>query len=159
MEPRTYANALLALILNHLSVDPGDDASRELDDNNEFFLTLEDRLAFMFYFDEDINTFILNVPIGLLPSTAARELVMEELLFGNYSWNLTDGGTLGVDRATGMITVGYLLPLPLAQDEQIIRIVEKLAAVAKHWMRALAEMADGSAAEIDGSMGDAPMRV
>ena len=138
MEILSHANALLAKLSEQLPVDPGGSGGFELDNNNEFFLSLGDRIAVMFYLDEDINAFILNLPLGPVPATPDRERVMLNLLCANYSWNLTEGGTLGVDRETGQITLGYLLPLPMAFPGQIIRVVEKLAAVADYWIRELA---------------------
>lgn len=140
MNTQDHAALLLEKIAGELPLSEAERADVKLDENNEFFLTLEDRIVVMFYLDEDINAFILNLPLGSLPQDETREEVMLELLCGNYSWNLTEGGTLGVDRATGIISLSYLVSLPLAEPEQMPRIIEKLAAVADHWMRTLKEI-------------------
>ncbi len=143
---REHADALLAAVAAELPLDPAARASLALDEHNECFLTLQDRIVVMFYLDEAAHALMLNLPIGSLPSDGGREAVMLELLSGNYVWQLTEGGTLGIDRATDVITLGYLVPLPLAHPEQMPRIVEKLASVADHWMRLLAERAPGAPA-------------
>lgn len=144
MDIRENANYLLSLVAGDLPAGDGSaPVVMTLDENNEAFLTLEDRIVVMFYLDEDINAFIINLPLGVLPQDATREEVMLELLCANYSWNLTEGGTLSVDRETSVITLSYLVPLPLAEPEQMPRIVAKLAAVADHWLRTLKEISGG----------------
>lgn len=142
MDIREHANQLFAAIAKELPLDADARAAFVLDANNECFLTLEERLVVMFYLDEDLSAFIINLPLGALPQDKSREQVMLELLCGNYSWNLTEGGTLGVDRATGVISLSYLVPLPLTEPTQMPRIVEKLASVADHWQRTLKEISE-----------------
>lgn len=72
---------------------------------------------------------------------------MFELLCGNYSWNQTEGGTLGVDRQTEIVTLSYLVELPMAEPDQFPAIIEKLAGVAKHWQRIKRRLGSEAASE------------
>jgi hypothetical protein len=141
MDLRAHANLLLENLAAHLHQP---DHALALDDNTECFLTFESGVVVMFYFEPEIGALIINLPIAKMPQTARREEVALELLFGNYSWNLTEGGTLGVDRTTGMIALSYLIPLPLEHAAQLSHIVQKLAGVAGHWIRHL-NLSDPSA--------------
>lgn len=105
-------------------------------DNNECFFTLEKKIVFMLYLeDKEINSIIINVPMGMLPENENRERLMYELLCGNYCWSVTDGATIGVDDETSVISLSYLVQLPLHAQGQIVDIVAKLVAVAQYWMK------------------------
>ena len=125
--------------LEHIQIEGG---TLGLDENNECFLTLDERMVFMFYLDEEIDALIINLPLGLLPDDDTREVVMQELLYGNYCWNQTEGATLGVDKKTQVISLGYLVPLPLKDVAQMPHILEKLGGVATHWFRIMDQIAE-----------------
>lgn len=154
MNLRDHTNTLLRRIAEELPSAAAAGGSFELDQNDEFFLTLDDSLLVMFYLEEESSSLILNVPVGALPEGPERETVLLETMRANYSWNLTEGGTLGLDAETNLICLSYLVALPLAEEAQIPMIVSKLLAVTLHWRRVLAEIHE---AESDGSVADMPM--
>ncbi len=141
MNLRDQANDLLKVLASELpaGLAPAD-ADFSLDGNDEFFLTLEDRIVVMFYLEEELNSFILTLPIAKLGDGPLREEILLELMKANFAWNMTEGGTLGLDKTTNLICLSYLVPLPLDQPTQIATIVNKLASVQQHWERALKEM-------------------
>ena len=140
MNIREHTNLLLQKIAEELPPEAFADHSPELDNNDEFSLTLDDKITFLFYLEEDSRSLILNLPLAKLPDSPSRETIMLELLRANYCWNLTEGGTLGVDSETSVICLSYLVPLPLEVPEQMPQIISKLAAVAQHCQRTLEEM-------------------
>lgn len=153
MNTRDQANQLLSHLAAELPPEIFANSPAEFDNDNQFYLTLDENLAFIFYLDEDNRAVIINVPIASLPeSGAVRDEIMIELLHANYGWSLTEGGTLSVDAGTNLICLGYLVALPLEVPEQMPQIVSKLAAVAQHWQRTLAEMTADDSGEADTSM-------
>lgn len=151
MDLRDHANQLLRTLASQLPANENTPAL-ELDENNECFLTLDERIVVMFYLDDQIKSLIINLPLGPLPTSEERTALMFDLLCGNYCWNLTEGATLGIDRQTGLITLSYLVELPLDPPETIAAIVDKLTAVAEHWMREI----KSAAAERDADLDDVP---
>ncbi|WDP83773.1 MAG: type III secretion system chaperone [Desulfobacter sp.] len=108
----------------------------KFDDNNQCFFTLEKKMVFMLYLDdEEMNSIIINLPMGMLPENENRERLMYEMLCGNYCWGITDGATIGVDEETAVISLSYLVQLPLQAQGQMVDIVAKLVAVAQYWMK------------------------
>jgi hypothetical protein len=154
MNVHQHAEKLLQKIAHELPLDQAARAGLVLDGNRECFLTLEPGLLVMFYLDEASQAFIINLPLGALPPPPLRETLMFELLCGNYSWNQTEGGTLGIDRQTEIVTLSYLVEIPMAEPDQFPRIIEKLAGVAKHWKRIKQRI--GSEAATDGRFAAAP---
>lgn len=139
-------------LLQHIAAElpPGAlEGPLALDDNNECFLALEADLLVVLSLEDDISALIVTVPVGPLPDGPARETLLLEMMRGNYCWNLTQGGTLSVDRETGLICLNYLIALPLAVPEQMPEIVNKLISVVKYWRREAAEINEVAA-------GDAP---
>jgi hypothetical protein len=143
MNLHEHTNTLLQRISEDLSPGALSGDPLKLDDNNEVFITLDEKLMLMIYLDEEVSSLILNLPLGKLPQDPSRESIMLELLRANYCWNLTQGGTLGIDRDTDVICLSYLIDLPLAEPAQMSVIISKLAAVSQHWQGVIAEMSNG----------------
>lgn len=145
MNLHEHTNELLNRIAEELlpGVLQGDPL--KLNRNNECFITIDEKILLLVYLDESTRALILNVPLGKLPDDSTRETIMFELLSANYCWNLTEGGTLGIDRQTGLICISYLVPLPLEEPAQMPYIISKLAAVSQHWIQTLAEYAADAA--------------
>ncbi len=145
MNIRDHAQELLQQIAEELPPDALESALA-FDDNDECFIALGDDLLVTLLLDEEIRALTLTLPVRPLPEDETRETVLLELMQGNYSWSLTEGGTLGVDRESGLICLSYLVPLPLAEPAQMPQIVNKLVSVVLHWRREIAELtalADG----------------
>ena len=141
MDTREHGNQLLQGLAGILRLDGENRARMMFNEENECFVTFDDRIVIMFYLDEDIHTIVINVLLGALPQDASREEVMFELLCANYCWNLTEGGTLGVDKETAVISLSYLVPLPLDPPERFEEILSKLINAADFWMRKLKDIA------------------
>lgn len=146
MNLREHTHALLQEIAAELPQGALEGAL-ELDDNNECFLALEDDLLVVLSLEDDISALIISLPVGPLPEGPARETVLLEMMRGNYCWNLTQGGTLSVDRETGLICLNYLVTLPLAEPGQMPEIVNKLISVVKYWRREAAEITEVAAGD------------
>ena len=151
MDSHEHTNHLLQTLADSLGLTGDDALALQLDENNECFITLDERIPVLFYLDDQTNVLILNIPLGAMPTDEGRTSLMYELLCANYSWNLTEGGTLGIDRETGLITLSYLIELPLDPLERISDIIDKLTAVAEHWMREIKE-SSSEEAELSSSM-------
>lgn len=134
-QTREHAHAFLESLRSFLNIDPASPSKLEFDRNNECIVTWEGRFTLMFYLEEEIGAIIINVPLGTLPADESRLELMFELLAANYSWNLTEGGTLGIDRDTGIIALSYLVDLPLDPISASETIIAKLVNVSDYWDR------------------------
>lgn len=137
---RDNANELLKALADEIPAGLAGDAEFALDRNDEFFLTLEERIVVMFYLEEELSSFILTLPIVKLGDTPLREEILAELMRGNFAWNLTEGGTLGLDKKTNLICLNYLVPLPMDEPTQLPMIINKLVSVHQFWKRTLEDM-------------------
>jgi len=131
MDIREEGSRLLSTLAKALKLE-----GLAFDEGNECVFVLDDRLAFVLYLDDEITQSIaINVVLGLLPQNESREEILYEFLCGNYCWNQTEGGTIGLDKTTNLITLCYLVGLPLDPAERIVEIVAKLASNAEYWVR------------------------
>ena len=136
-----HAQEILAVLGEKLRLE-----GLEFDDESKCVFTLDKRFVFIAYFDyAHTNCIILNVPLGYPPEGSRREKLYEKMMAGNYCWGLTQGGTLGLDETTGMLSLSYLIPLPMQNKNQIVDIVSKLVSSADYWIRQIEEtnQADG----------------
>lgn len=140
MEIVEHTRSLLATLRKFLDLEEG--SSLELNEDHECIVTIEGKFVVMFYLEEEVNTLLIHIPLAVLPEDESREEVLFELLCGNYAWNLTNGGTLGVDKETAVITLGYPVPLPLAPPDLFADIVAKLIHAADYWMKTLEHIAE-----------------
>lgn len=140
MNLHEHTNELLQRVAEDILPDALSGDPLKLTDENQCILTLDEKIIVMIYLDETTSTLILTVPITKLPQDVSRGAIMLELLRANYCWNLTQGGTLGIDRTTDLICLNYMVDLPLAEPAQMPQIISKLAAVSQHWMNVIADM-------------------
>lgn len=147
MNLHQHTNELLQRIAEDLNPGVLDGDQFKLTEDNQCFFTLDEKIVVMVYLDDATSTLILTLPIAKLPGGVSRGAVMLELLSANYCWNLTQGGTLGLDRTTDLICLNYLIDLPLTELSQMPQIISKVAAVTQYWTTVIAEMTDD--AEID----------
>lgn len=117
------------------------DIKLEFDGNAECVLAFGERFAVVLALDTELGAIIVTVPIAPLPGDGSIVEVMSEMLCGNYAWNLTEGGTLAVDRATSLIVLNYLIPLPLDPPESAGAILAKLLDVCDYWDRKIHSLA------------------
>lgn len=158
MNIREHAESLLQTIASELPEGLITEGALKFDDNDECLFTLDNRVPLMMYLEEESRSLILNAPIGLLPTGPAREEMMLEMLQANYCWNMTEGGTLGVDRGTGLICISYLVALPLEEPTQMPAIINKLAGVAQHWQHTLQEITETDEANTEAPSSSAMIR-
>ncbi len=131
MNIREQANQLLALAAEPLKLE-----QLELDERDECIVTFDDRIVTVFTLDaDDLNGLVINLVLGALPPDEARGDVMRELLAGNYCWGRTEGGVIGIEDATEMICLTYLVELPMAHPEQFPDVCAKLLNAADYWQR------------------------
>ena len=130
-----HGNILLQSLSHALKLEGEDRAKLVFNDDNECFISFEDRIVLIMYLDEEIRAIIVTISLGNIPLDDSREEMMYEMLCANYAWNMTDGGTLGIDKETGVMAMSYLITLPLEDVEQFEEIVSKLINVADFWMK------------------------
>lgn len=147
MNTEEHASLLLQKIAAEFDIDEQTRATVVFDENHECILTLEERFVVAIYLDDEVNALYLNLPIAKLPEGDSREEVMLDLLQANYSWNLTGGGTLGVDAHSGLIVLSYLVPLPLEAPDQITSILSKLLGVVDYWKKDLEEVEEEASSQ------------
>ena len=102
-----------------------------LDDNNHCILLFDEKIVLNMDFDQEDNKLVIYAYIGEIP-LECRELVFEKALEGNFFWNETDGGTLGVDKQSQSLVLAksYTLPIEKFNDFEdqlasFVEIVEK----------------------------------
>jgi hypothetical protein len=135
-----HANLLLQLITEALPIEVAPDESEKLawDDGNQCALTFDDSLAVIITLDEVVNAIFLIWILGDLPADPeARADAMMELLEANHEWRETEGGTLGIDPDTTLVTLSYRIDLPLDDPTVIQDIIAKLYNASLHWQKTL----------------------
>jgi hypothetical protein len=133
---REHASALLNLIQQALPMEG--EPKLEWDEDNQCSLTFDEDLAVVITLDEVVEAMFMGWVLGELP--AEPELVlhaMQELLEANHEWNMTEGGTLGLEPDSGVVTLSYRVDLPLDDAGVIQDIITKLYNVCRHWQQTL----------------------
>jgi hypothetical protein len=135
-ELRQHANDLLCLIQDSLPME-GEDALA-WDEGNQCSLTFDEDLTVIITLDEVAGAIFMNWILGTLP-TEAEDVAsaMQELLEANHEWNHTEGGALGLDPETGLVTLSYRADLPLEDPAVIQDIITKLYRISSHWQKSL----------------------
>lgn len=102
-----------------------------LDDNNHCILLFDEKIVLNMDFDQEGNKLVIYAYIGEIP-LECREIIFEKALEGNFFWNETDGGTLGVDKQSQSLVLAksYTLPIEKFNDFEdqlasFVEIVEK----------------------------------
>jgi len=98
-----------------------------LDDNNHCILLFDEKIVLNMDFDEEGNKLVIYAYIGEIP-LECREAIFEKALEGNFFWNETDGGTLGIDKQSQSLVIAKAFPLPLTDfntfEDQLATFVE-----------------------------------
>ena len=133
---REHANELLKLIQTALPMEG--ESTLEWNETDQCALTFDENLAVIITLDEVVEAIFLNWVLGELP-TEPQEAVeaMHDLLEANYEWRMTEGGTLGIDPDTSVISLCYRVNLPLDEPAIIQDIIVKLYNISTHWQRTL----------------------
>lgn len=121
-----------------------DRADLSFDDQGSCVFVLDRKLVFNLFLDDVTDELVIGVMLGVLPEGGTNASVLRRLLAANYYWRLTQGGTIGLDEASGMLALCYRVPLPLDEPAQVEEIVAKLAGAADHWMRELGDAVEAS---------------
>ena len=133
---REHANELLRRIQDALPMDG--EASLEWDENNQCALTFDEALGVVITLDEVMEAIFFGWVLGELPTEpAAAAKAMQELLEANHEWRMSEGGTLGLDPDTGLVTLAYRVDLPLDDAAVIQEIFAKLYNICGHWQKSL----------------------
>jgi Tir chaperone family protein CesT len=133
---REHASDLLRLIQETLPMEG--EPRLEWDENDQCALTFDENLAVVITLDEVVEAIFLGWVLGELPSDAGAALdAMQELLEANHEWHMTEGGTLGLDPDTGLVTLSYRVDLPLDDPAVIQDIISKLYNICGHWQKTL----------------------
>lgn len=133
---REHANELLKLIQTALPMEG--EPTLEWNENDQCALTFDEDLAVVITLDEVVGAIFLNWVLGELP-TEPQEAVeaMQDLLEANHEWRMTEGGTLGLDPDTSVITLSYRVDLPLDDPAVIQNVIVKLYNICSHWQKTL----------------------
>jgi len=98
-----------------------------LDDNNHCILLFDEKIVLNMDLDEEGNKLVIYAYIGEIP-LECRETIFEKALEGNFFWNETDGGTLGIDKQSQSLVIAKSFLLPLkdfnAFEDQLATFVE-----------------------------------
>jgi hypothetical protein len=135
-EIHQHATDLLRLIQESLPMEGGD--ALVWDENNQCSLTFDEDIAVIITLDEVVDAIFMTWILGALPTEPAEVAnAMQEMLEANHEWNGTQGGTLGLDPATGVVTLSYRVDLPLDDANVIQDIISKLYNNSNHWKQTL----------------------
>lgn len=133
MDIREKANELVANLGKRIKVD-----GLVFDDEDNCIILLDDKILFILELSEEIKSIVFSIVLGNLP-VEGRQAILYELLSANFYWNKTEGGTLGIDEETDIVTMCYLMGIPLEDDTDFEIIFEKLANISEYWIDRLQE--------------------
>lgn len=133
MNIRDKANELVANLGNVIHVE-----GLVFDDEDNCNILIDNKILFILELDENAKIIIFNIVLGTLP-IEGRQNMLYELLSANFYWNKTEGGTIGIDEQTDIVTMCYLMNLPLKDDSNFELVVEKLAQASEYWIDRLLE--------------------
>ena len=92
-----------------------------LDENNHCILLFDEKIVLNIDLDEEGSKLVIYAYVGEIPLDC-REAIFEKALEGNFFWNETDGGTLGIDKQSQSLQNIELFEDQLAS---FVEIVEK----------------------------------
>ncbi len=107
----------------------------EFDANGGFVFHVPGGRLFALYDEtERLGAAVLQTAIGVLPSSGPeREELLLAMMDGNDMWALTEGGVLGTDPASGVVTLSYRLEMDERVHEKIVPIIESLMGCSDYW--------------------------
>ena len=119
-----------------------------LDDNNHCILLFDEKIVLNMDFDEEGEKLVIYAYIGEIP-LECREVIFEKALEGNFFWNETDGGTLGIDKQSQSLVLAKSFSLPLNDfnvfEDQLasfVEIVEKWISRIEDYLKRAEERAE-----------------
>ena len=102
-----------------------------LDENNHCILLFDEKIVLNIDLDEEGSKLVIYGYVGEI-TLDCREAIFEKALEGNFFWNETDGGTLGIDKQSQSLVLAKAFSLPLQNIElfedqlaSFVEIVEK----------------------------------
>lgn len=104
-----------------------------LDDNNHCILLFDEKIVLNIDFDEEGNKLVIYAYIGEIP-LECREAIFEKALEGNFFWNETDGGTLGIDKQSQSLVLAKAFALPLENFNQFEDQLATFVEVVEKWI-------------------------
>ena len=119
-------NALLAHLCTTFACD-----TITFDSNNEALFDLSDGMGAAFHLVEEGDGALLACIVAGQPDPEDTELLYD-LLGANYMWNATGGGTLGIDRNSGLLCIQRLIELPM-DPLPFEDILAALVGAARYW--------------------------
>jgi hypothetical protein len=87
-----------------------------LDENNHCILLFDEKIVLNIDFDEEGSKLVIYAYVGEIPLDC-REIIFEKALEGNFFWNETDGGTLGIDKQSQSLVLAKAFEWPLKNIE------------------------------------------
>ena len=116
-----------------------------LDDNGHCILLFDEKIVLNMDFDEKGEKLVIYAYIGEIP-LECREVIFEKALEGNFFWNETDGGTLGIDKQSQSLVLAKSFSLPLNDfnifEDQLasfVEIVEKWISRIENFLKSAEE--------------------
>ena len=104
-----------------------------LDDNNHCILLFDEKIVLNIDLDDAGNKLVIYAYIGEIPLDC-REMIFEKALEGNFFWNETDGGTLGIDKQSQSLVLAKGFALPLANEEEFEEQLASFVEVVEKWI-------------------------
>jgi hypothetical protein len=104
-----------------------------LDENNHCILLFDEKIVLNIDLDEEGKKLVTYAYIGEVP-LECRELVLEKALEGNFFWNETDGGTLGIDRQSQSLVLAKAFGLPLKDSKVFEESLASFVEVVEKWI-------------------------
>ena len=116
-----------------------------LDDNGHCILLFDEKIVLNMDFDEKGEKLVIYAYIGEIP-LECREVIFEKALEGNFFWNETHGGTLGIDKQSQSLVLAKSFSLPLNDfnifEDQLasfVEIVEKWISRIENYLKSAEE--------------------
>lgn len=125
---RECVNQILKRIGEGLSIP-----DLKLDDNNHCILLFDEKIVLNIDLDEEGSQLVIYAYIGEIP-LECREKVFEKALEGNFFWNETDGGTLGIDKQSQSLVLAKAFELPLKNEYEFEEKLASFVEVVEKWI-------------------------
>lgn len=104
-----------------------------LDSNNHCILLFDEKIVLNMDLDVEGNTLVIYAYIGEIP-LECREVIFEKALEGNFFWNETDGGTLGLDKQSQSLVLAKSFLLPLENFNKFEDRLASFVEVVEKWI-------------------------
>ncbi|MDR1255057.1 MAG: type III secretion system chaperone [Puniceicoccales bacterium] len=104
-----------------------------LDENNHCILLFDEKIVLNIDFDEEGSKLVIYAYVGEIPLDC-RETIFEKALEGNFFWNETDGGTLGIDKQSQSLVLAKAFGWPLKNIETFEDELATFVEVIEKWI-------------------------